>query len=154
VTRGLLPLLALAGCLAAQELNPVKWSAAAEGPVKPGAVVRVKLTAVIEEGWHLYSLKKLEGGPIPTRITVPEGQAFSLAGEIEAPPPETVHDPVFDMEVEYYSERAEFVVPVKAAAGAAGRTVVKVSARYQTCTEKLCLPPRVAVAEAGVIIEP
>jgi len=78
----------------------------------------VKLVAEIEKGWHLYSMRPLEDGPIPTRIWISEGQQFQLAGPVEAPRPQAVHDPNFDMEVEFYDGSAAFVVPVRAAPNA------------------------------------
>jgi thiol:disulfide interchange protein DsbD len=142
--------LAVALPAAAQE-NPVKWSLEAPRQARPGEKIAARLTATVTEGWHLYSLKKLEGGPYPTSITVPEGQPFRLAGEIEAPAPVTVKDEAFDMEVEMYFGEAAFVVPVEVAKdAAAGDAKLVVAARFQVCDNKLCLPPRTVRSEATV----
>lgn len=134
------------------EGNPVTWSFAMpawEGKPQAGGSIRVKLKAEIREGWHLYSLKNFpSGGPLSTRITVPQGQPFLLNTEgIEASPPEVVDDPVFGMQVEYYSDEATFELPVKIAGEAKGDTVLKVSLRYQSCNEKICLPPKTVTIE-------
>lgn len=51
----------------AQKLDPVQWTlAATTASTRPGDPVSLKLTARIEQGWHLYSLTTPKGGPIPT----------------------------------------------------------------------------------------
>jgi thiol:disulfide interchange protein DsbD len=141
----------------AQEERPVEWgyqSPAITGAASPGALIRVRLAAKIREGWHLYSLRKMEGGPIATRISLEAGQPFSLDGEIEASAPIRQHDPVFDMEVEYYSDSAEFTLPVRVASDArAGKQPLKVSARFQSCDERQCLPPRTVTIETQVDVQ-
>jgi hypothetical protein len=150
----------LAACAAlglaqtSKPLNPVTWRLEAPATVKPGSPpARLKLTAQIARGWHLYSLKKLEGGPYPTSITVAEGHPFRLAGAVEAPDPIRIEDEAFGMEVEIYIDEAVFNVPVEAVPGAKpGTDKVVVDARYQVCDNKMCLPPRTAHAEAAVEI--
>lgn len=144
--------LALWACAAfAQEKNPVQWKLNAPAKAAAGAPVKVTLAAKISAAWHLYSLKELEGGPIPTRISVPEGQPFRLTGEIEAPPPIRKQDEAFGMEVESYEDSAQFGLPLTAAAEAGAKTLT-VTVRYQVCDDKLCLPPRTVKLEAPVEI--
>ena len=65
------------------EPNPIKWSikANASEPIKAGDQFVLELTAQIENGWHLYSTERIEGGPTPTRITLAPGQEFEIAGD-------------------------------------------------------------------------
>ena len=135
--------------------NPVSWKPqnAPAKPVKPGARFALKLAARIEEGWHLYSMKRLEEGPIATRIWIAEGQPFELAGAVAAPPPETIQDPNFNMEVEYYEGEAVFTLPVRISPNAAaGPRKLEVSASYQSCNDKLCLPPRTVKIDVAIEI--
>ncbi|MBM3740565.1 MAG: hypothetical protein FJW39_32860 [Acidobacteria bacterium] len=140
--------------------NPVSWSfekPPVQGSIKAGATIRVVLNAEIREGWHLYSLKKMpSGGPIPTRITIPEGQAFKLdeSKSITAPEPESVDDPVFGMEVEYFSGKAVFELPVKVDAGANGESSLKIAVRYQACNDKICLRPKTVLIETSLRVSP
>jgi len=73
--------------------DPVAWKVAAApaAAVKAGARFTVKVTAEVQEGWHLYSLKPMAEGPIATRIWIAEGQPFTLAGAIAAPAPQVQH---------------------------------------------------------------
>ncbi len=135
--------------------NPVSWKAqnAPAKPVKPGARLSLKLSARIDDGWHLYSMKRLEEGPIPTRIWIAEGQPFELAGAVAAPPPETIQDPNFNMEVEYYEGEAVFTLPVRISPKASpGPQKLEVSASYQSCNNKLCLPPKTVKIDIPVEI--
>src|SRR5262249_1538207 len=130
--RRLLLAIALTSCLSAAPADPVAWKLTPIGkPVKPGAKFQVKLTAVIESGGHLYSLKPVAEGPIPTRIWIAPGQPFQLAGAIGAAEPTTVQDPALGMEVEMYEGEAAFTLPVQAGSSA-GEEKLVVSASYQS----------------------
>lgn len=126
--------------------NPISWKlerAAPAKPAVPNGKLDVILTADIEEGWHLYSITQPPGGPVTTRIWMPDGQPFQGDGAIQSPAPLKERDPNFDMEVEYYEGQAVFTIPVKVSAAApAGAQKLRVNAIYQSCNEKMCLPPR------------
>ncbi len=147
-----LTLIVAAAC-GGQGQDAIRWSVRAPATAKLGAKVKATLTATVSEGWHLYSMKQLEGGPKPTRIEVPEGRPFRLVGEVDAPGPVIFHDPNFDLDVELYEESANFVLPLFVARDAKpGKQKLVVSARFQACNDKLCLPPKTAMAEAVVDI--
>jgi len=145
---------ALAACLAAAPADPVAWKLSPPAaPVKAGARFNVKLLAEVQDGWHLYSLKPMAEGPIPTRIWIAEGQPFTLAGAVQAPDPQVMQDPSFGVEVELYEGEAVFTLPVRVAAAAPpGAQKLIVSASYQSCNNKLCLPPKTVKVEVPVTI--
>ena len=98
------------------ELNPIKWSLKAVGssaPLKPGDRFVLELSAQIDKGWHLYSTEQVEAGPKPTRITLPAGQAFEQAGEIDSPAPHSSFDTNFQVETEFYEESVTFAIPLR-----------------------------------------
>jgi DsbC/DsbD-like thiol-disulfide interchange protein len=147
----------LAATLHAAPPDPVSWKLQPlpAARVQAGARIAVKLQATVQEGWHLYGLKPMPEGPIPTRIWIAEGQPFSLAGAIQAPDPQVMQDPSFGMEVELYEGEAVFTLPVKVATGATpGQQKLVVSASYQSCNAKLCLPPKSLQVEVPVTIAP
>lgn len=134
---------AMAAALCAAPGDPVTWELLAPAkPVKAGSRFQVNLVAAIEPGWHLYSLKPVAEGPIPTRIWIDGGQPFQLAGKVGAAEPVIVHDPALGMEVEMYEGEASFTLPVQAASASTGKQMLVVSASYQSCNNKLCLPPK------------
>ena len=129
--------------------EPVSWKIedAPAKTLKAGDRFTVKLAARIEEGWHLYSMKETEDGPVATRIWLAEGQPLQLAGPIKGSPPQTLHDPSFNMEVELYEGEAEFTLPLRAT-GPVQKVAVNVS--YQSCNNRLCLPPKTVKVEGAV----
>jgi DsbC/DsbD-like thiol-disulfide interchange protein len=146
---------ATAACLAAAPADPVAWTLQnpPAAPVKAGARFKVKLLAAVQDGWHMYSLKPMADGPIPTRIWIAEGQPFSLAGAVQAPDPQVMQDASFGMEVELYEGEAVFTLPVRIASSAApGAQKLVVSASYQSCNNKLCMPPKTVKVEVPVTI--
>ncbi|MGH9935380.1 MAG: protein-disulfide reductase DsbD N-terminal domain-containing protein [Blastocatellia bacterium] len=138
------------------DLNPIKWSLKAKLPAKPlkvGEKFSVELSARIDRGWHLYSTEPVENGPKPTRITLPKGQAFEQTGEIESPAPRAARDPNFGVEVEFYEGSVTFTIPVRVLPGAApGGHKLMAQVRYQSCSQELCLPPKLVKLEAPIEI--
>jgi thiol:disulfide interchange protein DsbD len=145
-------LLALA--LGAAPPEPVVWKVeTAPKPVKAGGRFTVRLLANIENGWHVYSMKPLDDGPVPTRIWLADGQPFQLAAAIKADEPETLQDPTLKMEVGLYEGTAGFDLPVKVApATAAGTLHMVVNATYQSCNNKMCLAPKTVRVEVPVTV--
>jgi thiol:disulfide interchange protein DsbD len=141
--------------LGAAPPDPVSWKL--EPPsaksVKAGSRVMLKLVATTQPGWHLYSLKPIPEGPIPTRIWIAEGQPFSLASSVQAPEPTAMQDPALGMEVEFYEGETPFTLPVKVATGVAGPQTLTVSASYQSCNDKLCLPPKTIKVQLPIAVQ-
>ena len=140
----LLPSVFTAG--SSLSLKPVKWSLVggnAPRAVTAGRAISVTVQAEIARGWHIYSLTQQSGGPIPLRIAVQGGRDVAVRGVIKAPKPEKYFDKNFGMTTELYSGTPRFTIPL----AVPGRTThgvrqVQVTARYQVCSDKLCLPPR------------
>jgi DsbC/DsbD-like thiol-disulfide interchange protein len=140
-----------------ETLNPVRWSLKikpAHKAFKVGETLQVQLTAQIEDGWHLYSLDEIPNGPRPTRFTLPDGQAFALAGDIQQPIPHVKLDENFGVETPYFAETVTFQMPLKITSSSrSGTTPLLIQARYQTCNEQLCLPPKTVRLAAQVKIK-
>jgi tetratricopeptide (TPR) repeat protein len=134
--------------------NPITWRLKAQTPARPlklGEAFTAQLTAQIAAGWHLYSSNQSPDGPRPTRITLPAEQSFKLAGEIEAPPPQTALDENFGFETSFYENSAMFTLPVRVAEDVQqGRHQLRVNAYFQTCNDSLCLPPKTVQLVAAI----
>jgi thiol:disulfide interchange protein len=149
-----LGMLAWPGTLFAQGENPITWTLA-EGPkqVKPAQKFDLQLTAKIDEGWHLYSTTQPPGGPNATRITMPAGAPFSFYGAPGGPPPAVKYDANFSMETETYDGSVTFALPVEVAKDAAsGSHKAEVHVRFQTCNERLCLPPKTEKLSVNITV--
>jgi DsbC/DsbD-like thiol-disulfide interchange protein len=145
MTRTLLASAALAlfaGVAGAQ--TPVHWSGPAKGTkAATGATIPIKVSAKIDEGWHIYSLTT-PPGPTPTRISLPKDLTdFLIDGTIKQSDYAVKFDDAFGSEVQYYEREAIFTVPLKVASTAkAGKQEIEVLARYQVCNSSGCLPPQ------------
>ena len=68
----------LLGALYGQRLDPVQWTLSSDVvKAPPGSTVPLRLTAKLDEGWHLYSLTTPKGGPIPTQADLAENPAVA-----------------------------------------------------------------------------
>jgi thiol:disulfide interchange protein DsbD len=144
---------ALAGRAAAQ--TPVHWSltVAPAGPIAPGAALTATAKAEIESGWHVYALTQGPGGPHALEVAVGKSPVFSSGGKPTSPPPTKAFDPNFNMETEFHEETAVVTIPIKVAKpapGGAAKLAIDIS--YQTCNERLCLPPATETLTATIAV--
>ena len=134
------------GSAAALSVRPVRWTVvggSSPREVVSGRTVPLTVQAEIAKGWHIYSLTQKPGGPIPLRIELLGAADVVIRGVIKAPQPERIFDKNFGIETELYSGNPRFTIPV----GVPGRSLTgvrkfHVAARYQVCSETLCLPAR------------
>lgn len=162
-----LTLLAATGFVAAQPSDsprasqdgpptPIRWAASdVTQSVKPGQTVVVQIAAQIDEGWHLYALDPIEGGPIPTKLSAGPNPPFTLADkDIQRADPKRSHDPNFGIETAYYEDSASFGLPIVVAANAAaGEKDVEITARFQACNEQICLRPQTATMRVKIRLQ-
>jgi DsbC/DsbD-like thiol-disulfide interchange protein len=137
------------------QVNPIKWSLKSnlpDTPLKAGETFVMQLVAEIEEGWHLYSTQDIPEGPKPTRIGLAPEQPFELR-DIDSPTPQKAVDPNFPVETEFYEHSVSFALALRVKSDApAGIHKLTVQVRYQSCTETLCLLPRLVNLEAELRI--
>src|SRR5215470_8464177 len=140
--------------LHAQKLDPVQWTLTSDvTKAPPGSVVPLKLTAKLEPGWHLYSLTTPPGGPIPSTAALAENPAVERVA-LYQPKPERKLDPNFGIDTETFSEEAVFLVGAQLKQDAApGDVALEAQVRYQSCNDKLCLPPRKKTAQFVVAVD-
>jgi len=140
----------LAACVAVvacgqQRLDPVQWSMTSTAEVaKAGATVPLHLTAKIEPGWHLYSLT-IPKNLLPTKITLVDNPALD-SYTVYQPAGVRAMDPNFKVEVETYSNQAEFWIPATLKTDAAGPIELTAQVRYRACDDKQCLNPKTKTA--------
>ena len=74
----------------------------------------VTITANLESGWHLYSqFLKSDEGPLSTYITYNLNGVFETIGLTKEINIENKYDPVWDMEISFFSHIAVFKQKVK-----------------------------------------
>lgn len=126
----------------AQAQDPVHWTAEIEEEsLAPGAKVTVAVKATIDAGWYIYSITQGEGGPVPSKISLSADQPFTLAGKVEGTKPVVKFDQNFQMQVEVHEGKVSYTVPIQVSAEVgADVSEMEVRARYQACTNRVCLP--------------
>ena len=121
----------------AQILDPVKWSFRVEKTGPDEALLHA--TARIDKNWHLYSQFIEEGGPIPTSFSFENHPSYQKLGKVtEKGKLSDVFDPVFSMQLKYFSEQVTFTQKVKVLQP---KLLAKGFLEFMVCDEKQCLPP-------------
>jgi thiol:disulfide interchange protein len=130
-----LMLLAASVCLGA--IDPVSWTLGSDVlKVAPGATVPLRLTAKIDDGWHIYAVTT----PPPRNVKITIGDA---AVHVFQPKPQQKYDEVLLANVEYYEKEAVFWIPFELKKdAAAGPLEITAQVRYAVCDAQKCLPPK------------
>jgi thiol:disulfide interchange protein len=116
----------------------IKWSAQWERPeTAVGEWNRIILTAVTDEGYHIYGAKPMGEGPVWTSIKA-EGTGVTI-GELVEPPAFEKIDEGFNIPVTWHDGEVKFAVPVKLDAAPAAGASISLSVTYQACTTSSCL---------------
>ncbi|HWZ31635.1 MAG TPA: cytochrome c biogenesis protein CcdA [Bryobacteraceae bacterium] len=139
----------------AQKLDPVQWTLSSDSQkAAPGSSVTLKLTAKLDENWHLYSLTTPKGGPIPTTAGLAENPA--VAGfKLYQPKPARKFDPNFNLDTETFEKEAVFWIVADLKKDAAtGPLELTAQVRYQACDDRQCLPPRKKTASLTLAVDP
>jgi thiol:disulfide interchange protein DsbD len=134
--------------------DPVRWSLAPQQTsVAPGGTVLARLTATLDAGWHLYSPTTPKGGPIPTTLALAQSPAIASV-RIYEPKPERRFDANFQLDTETFEKEAVFLVAVELTKNApAGALDLTAQVRYQSCNDKMCLPPKRKTATASITVD-
>lgn len=104
-----------------------------------GGTVVLRLTATIDEGWHLYS-PTTPPGPIPTELKLDDNAAV-VSFTIHQPEPKKVFDPNFNNESQSFEKEVVFLIEAKLGATLPETLELSASTRYQVCSDTTCLRP-------------
>ena len=121
----------------AQLTKPVIWSVIQRSLSNKGEI-ELSITAKIQSGWHIYSTKLPDGGPVKTSFTfTPDSSCFRLIGEttpLSAPTKE--FDKIFNMDLEFFSKEVVFVQKIRLLTPKSFE--IKGSVEYQSCNDETC----------------
>jgi thiol:disulfide interchange protein DsbD len=139
------------GVLFAQEPNPVKIKI--ESKKVSDTEYDIIFNAAIEKSWHMYSITQTaEGGPNPTVISLNKSADYELVGKLKESKPIREMDKVFEMEVQYFTDKATFTQRIKVKTD----KTFSVGGKYefQVCTDEKCtFPPAkkfsITIEQAG-----
>ena len=118
-----------------QILNPVQWELGVEQQSK--TEYTLVFTANIDTNWAIYAQEVDEGGPLPTVFSFEANPAFELVGKTTEKKENRVtkHDPVFDMVVSKFFNKAEFRQNIKVSETA---STLSGNIEYMTCDDTKC----------------
>ncbi|HTR34581.1 MAG TPA: cytochrome c biogenesis protein CcdA [Bryobacteraceae bacterium] len=150
---GLLAVAGIAGVACAAE-DPVQWTLQFDAKsAPPGSHVLAHLTGTIAPGWHVYSMTTPPGGPNPTTAGLADSPAVS-GFKIYQAKPERKLDPSFNIDTETFSGQMVLLFDVDLNKDApAGPAEVTAQFRYQSCNDRICLPPKRKSAAATISID-
>lgn len=130
-------ILLVANSTLAQIFNPVRWQTSVEKISE--TEYNLLSTATIAPGWHLYSQDVPSGGPIPTTFTYDDmGGKVRMVGDVSEQEGHVVDDPVFEMKIKYFENKASFVQRVELGKGI---DAVHGLVEFMVCDDVKCLPP-------------
>jgi len=142
-------LVLVSGLVCFGAINPVEWTLSSDVlKAAPGATVPLRLTAKIDDGWHIYSVTT----PPPT---IPVQIKFGDdAAHVFQPVPEKKYDDALGANAEFYEKEAVFFLPYQVKKdAAAGPLEITASVRYAVCDSKRCLPPKTKTASFTVTVD-
>ena len=129
--------LSLSLTAVAQIHNPVKWSTKA---VKISETeYELIATAAIEGKWHLYSQSVPQDGPVPTKFVFEGNSNYLKKGNTIEGEGKTIDDPVFQMKIKYFKQKADFKQRIKLKTKTS--FTVKATVEFMVCNDSQCLPP-------------
>ncbi|MCD4794195.1 MAG: hypothetical protein K8R54_13240 [Bacteroidales bacterium] len=114
----------------AQIITPVKW----EYRVKKVSASEFELQALalIDKPWHLYGQYFEDGGPVRLTFHFIETANYELIRKtLESPKPKIERDEIFNIDVQYFSDKALFTQKVKITKA----TDIKVVIEGQACND-------------------
>ncbi|MCK5103208.1 MAG: thioredoxin family protein [Cyclobacteriaceae bacterium] len=122
-------------------LKPASWIFSVSNKVpKPGDEIDLIFQAKIDKDWYLYSSDiDLVPGPIPATFTFDENDGYELIGEIQPIGAKKKYDKIFEGDVTYFKETAEFRQRIKISKKDFG---ISGTIEYQVCSDVdgKCIP--------------
>jgi DsbC/DsbD-like thiol-disulfide interchange protein len=138
-------------------IQPVQWtgSIATKAPIGPGRKATIVIAADIQDGWHVYGLDQVSGGPTALHVALDANEVVQAGGAIKGTAPVKRHDSSFDLETQVYTHSFTLDVPVQVKQHpAAGKQSLSVSIHFQACSDRICLPPRTVHVAVPIEISP
>jgi hypothetical protein len=130
----------------------ITWSLDAPAAVAPATPFTATLRASVQPGWKFYAMEQSVEGPRPMTVAAAD-PAFALDGPVKPDaPPKTVKDTIWSALVAYHDGTTSFSLRLRPATTTAGHARLRVTVRYQACSDELCLRPTQMTLEQPLVI--
>lgn len=118
-----------------QQFNDlISWKiSTSKSEVKVGDEVELILTSTIKDTWHLYSSDFEDGGPMVSKFNFTKNNTYKLLGEVKPVNAKEKYDDIFEMNVRYFTKKAEFRQKVKVLSK---NPNIKVNFKGQVCSDE------------------
>ena len=124
--------------------------------IRPQEHGRILVKANLQEGWYLYSIEPIEEeiAPLPTKLSLKlEGESIAEGVFYESQALVKDSD-LFEVPLGYHTRKAifyhNFRIPKNPTTT---QNQVTVTVKYQTCSDKICLPPKTVTLRHSFSIE-
>jgi len=113
----------------------------ADPEVAPGETFEVTVAIAIDEGWHLYGRNPEIDFLVATDVSMAGDPAIEV-GEVARPEPHRMIDPILEKELNTYTGRIAFRVPVTLKRDLDRDAIaLELTVKTQACEDDRCLPP-------------
>jgi thiol:disulfide interchange protein DsbD len=131
-------LVMVAAMAMSQVINPVKWTYTAKKIADK--TYEVHLTAMIDQGWHVYTLDHKGDIGVATSVKFGNNPLATANGTLQAKgKPVSMKDPSSGEMVKFYTNNVDIVQVYKLKANV--KTNITGTLEYMTCDDERCLPP-------------
>ncbi|MBJ7879612.1 protein-disulfide reductase DsbD domain-containing protein [Gelidibacter salicanalis] len=117
-----------------QIVEPVKWTTKTKKISETD--YELIIVANIEQGYHLYSQKVPDNGPLPTVFIFENSDDYGLIGTTSEEEGRTVHDPTFEMEIKSFKNKATFKQLIKLKNK---NSKIMAEIEFMSCNDTQCL---------------
>ena len=137
----------------AENLDPVTWSfSLSSKEIHIGDTIEIVATAAIIPDWYLYSNDFDPNlGPTITEFKFAADKGYTLLGKPKAIKPKKKYDPIWEGDVTYFVDHAEFRQKIIILNDA---PKIQLSVGFQTCTEGRCVPGEAEFEFTGLTVLP
>jgi hypothetical protein len=122
--------------LLSQQQNPIVWASSYKAiSATEGEII---ILGSIQSGWHTYSQRPTEAGPISTIIKFTPSGNYELIGKTEEIDVHEEYDKAFEAKLFVFSNKAEFKQKIKIKS----KSAIVVTIEFVCCNDNMCLPPK------------
>lgn len=137
----------------AQFLEPINLSFSYDKDLYQEEIFELQVNINLEEGWKIYAVYGVQGGPTPSRIFV-ESPLIEKVGKITEPNPISDFDEGFQVETKFHKGNFNISAPFKISSSVKNGDQLTFNPQfeYQVCNETICYPPTIYSEEIIVNI--
>lgn len=136
MTFRILCLLLISSFSVFSQQNPIVWTAS----YKALSATEGEITVIgnIQSGWHTYSQRPTDAGPISTILKFTPSGSYELKGKTEEIDVHEEYDKAFEAKLFVFSNKAEFRQKISIKS----KSTVAISIEFVCCNDNMCLPPK------------